>query len=80
VLRRCVEPLNRTMGHGAAIGLAVASSFGGTWGILRLPDMQRRMAATASLPTIYLTLNAAWCVAAGVVAIGFLVFIGPGLG
>jgi hypothetical protein len=76
----CAGALNRTMGHGAAIGLAAASSFGGTWGILRLPDMQRRMAATASLPTIYLTLNAAWCVAAGVVTIGFLVFIGPGLG
>jgi hypothetical protein len=36
----CAGALNRTMGHGASIALAAASSFGGTWGILRIPDMQ----------------------------------------
>jgi len=75
----CAGAWNRTMGHGAAIGLAAASSFGGAWGILRLPHMQRGMTARDSSPTIYLTLNAAWCVAAGIAAIGLLVFIGPGL-
>lgn len=76
----CAGALNRTMGHGAAIGLAAASSFGGTWGILRLPDVQLRIAAKDSSPIIYVTLNAAWCVAAGGVTVGFLAFIGPGLG
>jgi hypothetical protein len=75
----CTAALNRTMGHSTAIGLAAASSFGGAWGMLRLPDMQRGMSVKDSSPTIYLTLNAAWCVAAAVVIIGFLVFIGPGI-
>jgi hypothetical protein len=35
--------LNRTMGHGVAIGLAAASSFGAGLGLLCLPAMQRGM-------------------------------------
>jgi hypothetical protein len=75
----CAGALNRTMTHGAAIGLAAASSFGGAWGVLLLPDMQRGMAAKDPSPTIYLTLNAAWCVVAGIVTIGFLVTLSESL-
>jgi hypothetical protein len=75
----CTAALNRTMGHGAAIGLAAASSFGGGLGILRLPDMQRGMASKGSSPTVYLNWSAAWGVAVAVVIVVFLFFIGPGL-
>ena len=75
----CAGALNRTMGHGAAIGLAAASSFGAAWGILRLPDMQRGMASKGLSPTGYLNWSAAWGVAAVVVILVFLLFIGPGL-
>jgi hypothetical protein len=46
--------LNQTMGHGVAIGLAAASSFGGGLGLLRLPDMRHGMASTGGSPTVYL--------------------------
>jgi hypothetical protein len=75
----CTGALNRTMGHGVAIGLAAASSFGGDVGILRLPDMQRGMASKGPSPTVYLKWSAAWGVAAAVVIVVFLFFIGPGL-
>ncbi len=71
--------LNRTMGHGAAMGLAVASSFGAGLGMLWLPDMQRGMASGARAPSVTLSWSAAWAVAAAVVVVAFLFFIGPGL-
>jgi hypothetical protein len=76
----CTGALNHTMGHGAAIGLAAASSFGGALGMLRLPDMQRGMAEKGSSLSVYLNFSAAWGVAAAVVAVVFLTLIGPGLG
>jgi hypothetical protein len=45
----------------------------------RFAGLDERMAAKDPSPTPYITLDAAGCVAAGIVAIGFLVFIGPGL-
>lgn len=75
----CTGALNQTMGHGAAIGLAAASSFGGGLGLLRPPDMQRGMASKGPSPTVYLHWSAAWGVAAAVVIVVFLFFIGPGL-
>jgi hypothetical protein len=75
----CSAALNQTMGHLVAIGLAAASSFGGAWGILQLPDMQRGMGSPDLAPTRYLGVSAAWVGAAAVVTLGFLVFIGPGL-
>ena len=75
----CTGALNRTMGHGTAIGLAAASSFGGGLGILRLPEMQRGIASKEPSPTVYLNWNAAWGVVAAVVIVVFLFFIGPGL-
>ena len=75
----CAGALNRTMGHGVALGLATTSSFGGGLGLLFLPAMQRGMASEASSPAVYLDRSAAWgAVAAGVIAI-FLFFLGPGL-
>jgi hypothetical protein len=75
----CAGALNRTMGHGAAIGLAAASSFGAGFGLLRLPDMQRSMTVKGSPPTVYLNWGAAWGVTAALVVVIFLFFIGPGL-
>jgi hypothetical protein len=75
----CAGALNRTMGHGTAIGLAAASSFGGGLGMLWLPDMQRGMAVSAPAPSVYLSWSAAWAVAAAGVVVAFLFFIGPGL-
>lgn len=75
----CSGALNQTMGHGAAIGLAAASSFGAGFGLLRLPDMQRGITPNESSPARNLTWNAAWGVAATVTIMLFLFFIGPGL-
>ncbi len=67
------------MGHGVAVGLAAASSFGAGLGVLRLPDMQRGSALKAPAPTVYLDWSAAWGIAAAAVVAFFLFFIGPGL-
>jgi hypothetical protein len=75
----CAGALNRTMGHGTAIGLAAASSLGAGLGMLWLPDMQRGMTLRALTPSVYLSWSAAWAVAATVVVAAFLFFIGPGL-
>jgi hypothetical protein len=75
----CAGALNRTMGHGTAIGLAAASSFGAGLGMLWLPDMQRGMRLSAPTPSVYLSWNAAWAFAAAVVVVAFLFLIGPGL-
>jgi hypothetical protein len=74
----CSGALNQTMGRGAAIGLAAASSFGAGFGLLRLPDMQRGLPDETS-PARYLTWNAVWGIAAAVTVMLFLFFIGPGL-
>jgi hypothetical protein len=71
--------LNHTMGHVTAIGLAAASSFGGGLGLLGLPEMQRGMRSTGSSPGVYLNWSASWGVAASLVIVVFLMFIGPGL-
>jgi hypothetical protein len=75
----CTGALNRTMGHGAAIGLVAASSFGSGLGMLWLPDMQRGMALRAPAPSVYLRWSASWAVAAVIVVVAFLFLIGPGL-
>jgi len=75
----CTSALNQTMGHGVAIGLAAASSFGAGLGLLRLPDMQRGMASKGASPIGYLNWSAAWGFAAVLVTVVFLFFIGPGL-
>jgi len=45
----------------------------------RLPDMQRGMTLGALTPSVYLSCSAAWAIAAAVVVVFFLFFIGPGL-
>jgi hypothetical protein len=72
--------MSRILGHGDSLGIAVASSFGAGWGVFRLPDMIRGMALQRPSPTVYVSRNAAWGVAAAVVIVAFLFFIGPGLG
>ena len=74
----CAGALNQTMGQPAAVGLAAASSFGGGFGLLRLPDMQRGLPDETS-PARYLSWNAVWGAAAAVTVMLFLLFIGPGL-
>jgi len=75
----CGGALNQTMGHGAAIGLAAASSFGAGFGLLRLPDMQRGMTPKNSLPAHYVAWSVAWGGAAALTIALFLFFIAPGL-
>jgi hypothetical protein len=75
----CCGALNQTMGHGTAIGLAAASSFGGGFGLLRLPDMQRGLMLKSSSGTLYLTWNTPWGIAAAVTIALFLYFVGPGI-
>jgi hypothetical protein len=75
----CTGALNQTMGHGVALGLAAASSFGGAWGIVLLPHMQRGIHARGASPPVYVNRSAAWECAAAAVTIGFLFFIGPGI-
>jgi hypothetical protein len=71
--------LNRTMGHGVAFGLAVASSVGSCMGILWLPDIERTMTLQPPSPSVYLRWSPAWAAAAALVFMAFLIFIGPGL-
>jgi hypothetical protein len=75
----CAGALNQTMPHGAAIGLAAASSFGAGLGMLRLPAIQRRMALRPPAAGVYFNWSIGWGVAAAVVVVIFLFFIGPGL-
>jgi hypothetical protein len=75
----CSGALNQSMGHGTAIGLAAASSFGAGFGLLRLPDMQRGWVAKEVLPTRYLSWSPIWGSAAAVTIVVFILFIGPGL-
>jgi hypothetical protein len=75
----CSGALNRTMGHGAAIGLAAASSFGAGLGMLWLPDLPSEKGLDILSPTVYLEWSAAWGAAAALVVVAFLFFIGPGL-
>ena len=74
----CSGALNQTMGPAAAVGLAAASSFGAGFGLLRLPDMQRRLPNETSSAR-YVTWNTGWGIAAAVTILLFLFFIGPGL-
>jgi hypothetical protein len=75
----CCGSLNQTMGFGNAVGLAAASSFGGGFGLLRVPDMQRGWVATEVLPTRYLSWSPIWGSVAVVTIVVFILFIGPGL-
>jgi hypothetical protein len=72
--------LNQTWGDGAAMGLAVASSFGAGLGMLFLPLMQRGMESKEPSATVYVSWSGAWGAAAAAVIVAFLFFIGPGLG
>lgn len=76
MLCRCLEP-----NHGArsCVGFAAASSLGAGIGLLRLPDMQRGVAAKGTVPSAYLNWSAAWGVAAAVVIAMLLLLVGPGL-
>ncbi len=71
--------MNQTMGHGAALTLAVASSFGAGSGMLGLPNLQLGIGPRGSSPTTYLKWSAAWGVVAATVIALFLTFICPGL-
>lgn len=73
----CAAALNRTMPTGVAVGLAVASSFGAGFGMLRLPDMQRRMTSRPA-PGIHIEWSTGWAFAALVVIAAFFL-IGRGL-
>jgi hypothetical protein len=74
----CAAALNRTMPTGVAVGLAAASSFGASFGMLRLPDLQRRLTQKPA-PGIHIAWSAGWAFAALAVIAAFLLVIGPGL-
>ena len=80
LLACCAGALNRTMAPGVALGLAAASSFGAGFGMLRLPELQHRVAIRAPLPGSYVKRSVAWVVAAIVVGAGFVLVLGPGIG
>jgi hypothetical protein len=80
LLACCAGALNRTMAPGVALGLAAASSFGAGFGMLRLPQLQHRVAIGAPLPGSYIRRSVAWVVAAIVVGAGFVLVLGPGIG
>jgi hypothetical protein len=71
--------LNKTMPASTVIGLAAASSFGAGLGMLGLPAMQRGVAIRAPGSTVYLGWSVTWVMAAALVVVAFLIFIGPGL-
>jgi hypothetical protein len=75
----CAGAFNRTMGHGVAVGFAVASSFGSGLGIVWLPDMLRGMALRRPTQTVYLRWSSPWMIASAIVVVAFLLLIGPGL-
>jgi hypothetical protein len=74
----CTAAVNKTM-PGTEIGMAVASSFGAGFGLLRLPAMQRSVPSEAPRSSVYLGWSVAWVLAAAVVAAAFLIFLGPGM-
>jgi hypothetical protein len=80
LLACCAGALNRTMAPGTALGLAAASSFGAGFGMLRLRELQRRVAIGAPVPGRYIRRSFAWVVAAIVVGAGFVFVLGPGIG
>ncbi len=71
--------LNQTTGRGAAIGLAVASSFGAGTSLLFLPLMQRGIKLRDSPPTVNVEWSASWGIAIMVAIGAFLIYVGPGL-
>ena len=75
----CSGALNTTMPPGAALGFALASTFGAGSGLFGLPNMQRRPAPPIRSAPIYLTWSAPWGVAAALVILAYLLFLGPGV-
>jgi hypothetical protein len=80
LLACCAGALNRTMAPRIALGLAAASSFGAGFGMLLLPELQRRVAISAPVPASHIRRSFAWVVAAIVVGAGFVFVLGPGIG
>ena len=75
----CTGALNHTMEHGAALGFAVASSFGAGTGLLFLPNVLRGMGSKGRSAAASIKWSAGWGVTAAVVVLFFLLFLGPGL-
>ena len=69
----------RAMGHGAAMELALVSSFGAGSGMFGLPGIQHWFRARALPETDYLRWSAPWAFLAAAAITLFLVFVGPGL-
>jgi len=68
-----------TMGHSTALVWAFASSWCSGMGMLWLPDVQRGMRLRTRLPAVYLRWSFGWPLAAAIVVVAFLLFIGPGI-
>lgn len=75
----CSGILNKTMEPGAALGFAAAASFGAGSGMFGLPSLQRGLAARTSVHAFYVEWGALWSIAAAVVIMTYLLFIGPGV-
>ena len=79
VLACCSGALNTTMPPMLELELAAASSFGGAFGLVRLPDLQRGMVAVAAQPAVYVKWSSAWGLAAAQTIVIFITMLGPGL-
>jgi hypothetical protein len=83
----CAGALNRTMAAGnlstmgshTAVVWAASSSFGSGMGIVWLPDIGRALVLRRLAPGVYLKWSAGWVLAAAIVVVAFLLYIGPGL-
>jgi len=76
----CAGALNRTEAPGLALELALISSFGAGFGMVRLPNLRLAIALKVPVPGSYVRWSVAWVVAATVVGASFMVVLGSGLG
>ncbi len=79
VFALCTAATHRTPGAGLACEMAALSSFASGAGIFWLPEGAIRIPFAAAAQSAYLRWSRAWGIAAAVVVLVFLLFLGPGL-
>jgi hypothetical protein len=80
VVACCAGAMNKTMAPGTAIGLAALSSFGSGFGVVRVPDLQRREVVKTAGVGAYVARSLPWVAAALVAGAVFVFILGPGVG
>jgi len=76
----CAGALNRTEAPRLALELALISSFGAGFGIVRLPDLRHAMVLKVSVPGSHVRWSIAWVLAATAIGAIFMLTLGLGLG